>query len=284
MAKFSNRAIADKLREMADLLEAQDADGFRVRAYRRAADTVEALEKPLTDIARAGGIPALDALPGIGRGIASAISEMLTTGRWAQLDRISGRLTPEQLFQTLPGIGPDLAAKLHDQLDVDTLEALEMAAHDGRLDAVSGIGPRRAEAIRMALGKRLGHRRITGASRTDKPPVDLLLDVDREYRDKAQAGQLRRIAPKRFNPSGEAWLPVLHTRRGDWEFSVLFSNTQKAHELDKTRDWVVLYFHRDDEPESQCTIVTETHGAMAGRRVVRGREGECMAGRSSDNA
>jgi hypothetical protein len=42
---------------------------------------------------------------------------------------------------------------------------------------------------------------------------------------------LRKIVPKRFNPRGEAWLPVLHTRRGDWHFTFLFSNTQRAHEL-----------------------------------------------------
>jgi hypothetical protein len=105
--------------------------------------------------------------------------------------------------------------------------------------------------------------------------VALLLDVDREYRQKADAGELRVIAPKRFNPSGEAWLPVFHAARGDWRLTALFSNTRKAHELGKTRDWVVIYFHLDSEPESQCTVVTETHGPLAGRRVVRGREGEC---------
>lgn len=70
-------------------------------------------------------------------------------------------------------------------------------------------------------------------------------------------------------------LPVLHARREDWHFTALFSNTPKVHELGKTRDWVVIYFHLDVEPESQCTVVTETRGALKGRRVVRGREGEC---------
>jgi DNA uptake protein ComE-like DNA-binding protein len=53
------------------------------------------------------------ALPGIGRGIAMAIMEMLSTGRWSQLERLRGSLQPEQLFQTLPGIGPELAARIH---------------------------------------------------------------------------------------------------------------------------------------------------------------------------
>jgi hypothetical protein len=112
---------------------------------------------------------------------------------------------------------------------------------------------------------------------TSVPPVSVLIDVDREYREKAAAGSLRTIAPKRFNPTGAAWLPVLHTQRSDWDMTALFSNTQKAHDLGRTRDWVVIYFHRTGEPESQCTIVTETRGSLIGHRVVRGREGECAS-------
>ena len=52
-----------------------------------------------------------------------------------------------------------------------------------------------------------------------EPGVDLLLDVDREYRRKAESGALPKIMPRRFNPSGEAWLPILHTERGDWHFT-----------------------------------------------------------------
>jgi DNA polymerase (family X) len=99
-----------------------------------------------------------------------------------------------------------------------------------------------------------------------------MLDVDREYREKAAAGRLVKIAPRRFNPTGEAWLPVLHTERGDWRFTALFSNTARAHQLKHTRDWVVLYFHTDTQAEGQLTVVTETQGALSGRRVVRGCE------------
>jgi hypothetical protein len=84
------------------------------------------------------------------------------------------------------------------------------------------------------------------------------------------------IAPKRFNPKGEAWLPVLHVRRGRWHFTALFSNTARAHELGKVEDWVVLYFHSDGGGEAQRTVVTETRGALVGQRVVRGREAECI--------
>lgn len=276
MQGLTNRTVAAKLREMADTLELQQADGFRVRAYRRAAETVDALPSPLENVVAKGGTKALEVLPGIGRGIASAINEMLATGRWSQLERLLGLLEPEQLFQTLPGIGPELAAEIHDQLDVDTLEGLEVAAHDGRLETVPGIGPRRAEAIRSVLSERLGRRRLKSSAPAHSPPLAMLLEADREYRGKAAEGTLRKIAPKRFNPTGEAWLPVLHARRGKWDLTLLFSNTQKAHELRKTHDWVVIYCNADGEAESQCTVVTETHGPLAGRRVVRGREAECL--------
>lgn len=269
-----NDTIADKLREMADVLEQQQADGFRITAYRRAAATVESLKTSIGNIAHADGLGGLVALPAIGCGIALAIMEMLSTGRWSQLERLRGALQPEQLFRTLPGIGPELAQRIHGELHIDTLEALELAAHDGRLAGVPGLGHRRVAGIRAALTERLGRQRIRALLRAKAPPVSLLLDVDREYRKKAEAGTLRLIAPKRFNPTGEAWLPVFHTTRGHWRFTALFSNTRKAHELGKTKDWVVIYAHIDTEPESQATVVTERRGPWSDA-------GWCAAGKLS---
>ncbi len=274
-APADNAVIAANLREYADLLEQQGANGFRVTAYRRAGATLEGLGEPVVGIFAEKGAKGLVALPGIGKSIAAAIAEMIRTGRWTQLRRLRGTLDPQSLFQTLPGIGPDLAARMHDELHAESLEALETAAWDGRLEQVPGIGKRRLAMLRASLAERLGQRRIRQPLGGRLPPVAMLLNVDREYREKAARGALRTIAPKRFNPTGEAWLPVLHTERDDWSFTVLFSNTRRAHELQKTRDWVVVYFHTDSQPEGQCTIVTERTGPLAGRRVVRGREAEC---------
>lgn len=123
-------------------------------------------------------------------------------------------------------------------------------------------------------------RRIARAARPASaaaPPVATILEIDREYREKAAAGKLPTIAPKRFNPKGEAWLPVLHARRSGWHFTALYSNTATAHRLGRTRDWVVIYFYDGEHAEGQHTVVTETRGPLAGRRVVRGREAECRA-------
>jgi hypothetical protein len=271
-----NAALAGNLREYADLLRQQGAEGFRVAAYERAAGVIEGLDRPVERIFAEAGRDGLTALPGVGRGIAAGLAEMLTTGRWAQLERLRGALEPEKLFLTIPGVGPELARRIFDALHVETLEALETAAHDGRLAGVEGIGPRRAEMIRTALAERLGRPRLRRLRQArERPSVAVLIDVDREYREKAAAGALRKIAPKRFNPTAEAWLPILHTTRDAWRFTALYSNTALAHELGRVKDWVVIYYETDALPEGQCTVVTETRGPMAGRRVVRGREEEC---------
>jgi putative hydrolase len=212
-------------------------------------------------------------LPGIGRGLAAAIDEIDRTGRLTQLDRLRGESHPEVLFQSVPGVGPAIARALHEALDVDSLEGLEVAAHDRRLDAVPGIGPRRATAIRAGLASMLGRRLRYRPEH--QPDPELLLEIDREYRDRARAGKLLKIAPRRFNPGNQAWLPVMHVERNGWHFTVLYSNTARAHDLDRTHDWVVIYFYDGDHEEGQSTVVTETQGPLKGRRVIRGREEEC---------
>jgi len=276
-----NQLCADRLREAADLLEAQGANVFRVAAYRKAADTLLGLGEDVGTILARDGRTGLEQLPGIGRGIAAALAEMAQSGRWMQLERLRGSADPAQLFTVVPGLGHRLAERIHEELHIDTLEALEIAAHDGRLESVPGVGPRRGAAIRASLQSMLSRGRprreaqVSHGGPQAGPSVETLLAVDRAYREKAAAGKLPTIAPKRFNPTGEAWLPVLHMDRNGWRFTALYSNTAQAHQLDRTRDWVVLYFYDDEHAEGQHTVVTETHGPLVGRRVVRGREREC---------
>jgi hypothetical protein len=274
---IANQGIADKLRQAADLLAQQGANPFRVTAYRRAADAVAHEKRDLREILDGAGMEGLLALPHVGRGIAAAIAEMLRSGRWSQLERLRGTLDPVRVFQTVPGVGPALARRVHDALGIDTLEALEVAAHDGMLATVPGIGARRIAVIQAGLASKLGRAPIVvrNQKRVREPDVDVLLDVDREYRAGAAQGRLPVVAPRRFNPEGKPWLPILHTSRDGWHFTVLYSNTARAHELKRTRDWVVVYFHDDEHREGQRTVVTETHGPLQGKRIVRGREALC---------
>ena len=276
-ARDRNARIAERLRMAADLLAQQQANPYRVRAYRRAADTVEGLAEDVARFIERRGRDALPDLPGVGQAIAAAIEEMVSTGRWSQLDRLRGEVEPEQLFQSLPGVGPELARHIHDHLGIDSLEALEAAAHDGRLRQVPGIGERRAAMLRAELMNRLSRAGVHQRPGREEPTIAVLLHVDQAYREAAEAGTLPTIAPRRFNPEGEAWLPVLHTQRGGWQLTALYSNTARAHDLGRVGDWVVIYFHSDARPEGQRTVVTESRGPLANRRVVRGREAECRA-------
>ncbi|MFO8014531.1 MAG: helix-hairpin-helix domain-containing protein [Phycisphaerae bacterium] len=74
---------------------------------------------------------------------------------------------------------------------------------------------------------------------------------------------------------GEDGLPIMKTERRGWSFTVLYSNTARAHERGKTRDWVVIYYASDGGREEQCTVITAERGPLQGRRVIPGRRKAC---------
>jgi len=275
-----NVEMAQRLKETARLLEEQGANPFRVQAYRRAAETVLRLDRPVTELLEAEGIEGLRRLRGIGESLARSIRDLVRTGRLPMLERLRGEADPVALLASVPGIGAALARRLHHDLGIDTLEELEAAALDGRLAELAGIGEKKLAGIVDSLASRLERvRQRTGrpaVPRVQEPSVGELLDVDREYREKAAAGTLHRIAPRRFNPTHEVWLPVLHSQRGERHYTALFSNTARAHQLGKTRDWVILYYD-DGTWERQCTVITAQRDPLKGRRIARGRESECEA-------
>lgn len=276
-----NPEIATVLEEIGSLLEAQDANPFRVQAYRKAASTLRDADVSASELVMEGEYQALETLPSIGSGLAGVIQEIVKTGQSSQLRKLQSEIDPSALLSRVPGIGQELARRVIEELGVESLEELELAAHDGRLAEVEGFGQRRIEAVKSSAAGMLSpaaRRQARQAAersqeKAQAPSVATILDVDREYRKKASERKLRMIAPKRFNPQNEAWLPVLNTRRGSWSFTALYSNTKRAHDLGKTDDWVVVYYEQDEE-EEQCTVVTETSGDLEGMRVVRGREAE----------
>ena len=286
----TNDAVARAFDAVADLLASHGANPFRVRAYHHAAATVRGLPRPVREIVAAEGVEGLQRLPAIGQSLAHAIDQMVRTGRLPLLERMVGRSEAEHLFATVANVGPELARRIHEQLGIETLAELQAAASDGRLSHVAGFGPKRIQAVRESLAGRFAR---TGAHPVAAPhssvedevakvavehhvPVEEILDIDREYRDQAQHGKLPRIAPRRFNPTAEAWLPVLHTQRGDRHYTALYSNTARAHDMGTTHDWVVIY--RDDhDGAGRWTVITSAFGKQRGQRVVRGREQECAA-------
>lgn len=276
-----NDQIAEMLDRIADLLEVQHASVYRIRAYRSGARSIRNQGTPLSARIGRDGPDDLESLPGIGKSLAAVIREFVTTGRAQLLERLEGHSSPADLFASIPGIGKRLADRIEAQLHIESLEDLEAAAHDGRLEGVPGFGARRVRGVRESLAHLLRFstaRRVRAMRqedlKPDLPPVALLLEVDRRYFDQLGRGELRRITPRRFNPEHRAWLPVLHCELGGWTLTAMFSNTARAHQLGHTGDWVVAYYERDGL-DGQSTIVTEYSGPLKGMRVVRGRETEC---------
>ncbi len=281
-----NHQVAEKLREIASLLEAQHANPFRSRAYHNAANTLDQFPEDVGKLIRDKGLKGLIDLPAIGSGIARSIYEYVAIGRITRLENLHGASDPVGLFRSIPTIGRIFAERIYNTLHIDTLEALENAVHNGQLDKVEGLGAKRKEAIQSWLLKHFGEHRqkLPNTQHSgNTPTVTLLLKVDVEYRLKTKEGKLPLITPKRFNPDNKAWLPILHSTRDHWHFTALYSNTERAHKLNRIHDWVVIYFYDDHHQEGQQTIVTETHGELSGKRVVRGREAECYEYYESKN-
>jgi hypothetical protein len=278
----TNEQIADTLRKLAGLLELQRNNEHRIRSYRTAASVVEDADFPVAESVQTEGLERIRTLPGIGKGIAGSIREIVGTGRLGLLERLKAEHEPQQTFTAVPGIGGKLAERIHRELGISSLEELERAAHDGRLERVPGFGKQRVEGLKETLNSMLSRsarrreRRIAAETGgPGEPPIDILLETDREYREKAESGTLRTIAPKRFNPEGTAWLPIMHTRKKGWRLTAMFSNTARAHELGTTHEWVVIYYRRDGY-EEQCTVVPYGKKADGRVRVVRGRERESL--------
>ena len=159
---MNNADIARKLNEYADYLESEEPNIHRVRAYRRAAQTIFALERPASELLAEKGRAGLDELPGVGASLAYTIEGLIRTGEFHTLRPAGGHIDPERLLTSLPGVGPQLARVLHERLGVSSLEQLERAAHDGRLTQ-AGVGPKRLRGLIDALAGRLARTAPAGA-------------------------------------------------------------------------------------------------------------------------
>lgn len=276
---MANEKIAACLDETAALLETQGANPFRVRAYRNAAGTVRGLPRPIVSLLEEDGPAGLIRLPTIGRSIARAIEQWVHTGRIPLLERLRGENVAETTFATVPDIGSELARRIHQQLGIETLVELRAAALDGRLGDVAGMGRKRIRAVRESLAGRFALPQPPTLpppqhDAADEVPVAELLEIDAQYRQMAKQNKLPRIAPRRFNPTSAAWLPVLHTERWGRHYTALYSNTARAHEMGTTHDWVVIY-RDDDGDHGQWTVITAHYGKLRRHRIIRGREPEC---------
>jgi DNA polymerase (family 10) len=154
-----NAEIAAMFDQAAELLEIQGENQFRVRAYRRAARTVEGLPQSVRSLLAAG--TDLSDLPGIGKDLAGKIADIVKTGHFALLDALKRKL-PGQLgdMAALPGLGPKRIKLLYDKLKVRTLDDLRQALRSGRLHELHGFGPTMEKKLAGALEKPRAEKRF----------------------------------------------------------------------------------------------------------------------------
>jgi DNA polymerase (family 10) len=147
---MENVDVAAALDELADMLEIQGANRFRVRAYRAAARTVEGLTRRLTDVVEVG--EPLTGLPGIGKEMERHILELLETGSSSMLTELTEQV-PRSVVQLvkLGGLGPSRARKLWDELEIESIEMLEAAIQEGRVQKLPGFGERTAEKLMRSI-------------------------------------------------------------------------------------------------------------------------------------
>jgi DNA polymerase (family 10) len=150
---MQNPDIARLFDEVADLLEIQDANPFRVRAYRNAARTIRDFPEPLTDVVRAGAKDLTD-IAGIGDDLAEKITEIVTTGELALRRQLATKL-PAGLLDLLriPGLGPKRVKLLYKKLKVKSAGDLAKALDAGKVQKLKGFGPKMEEKMRAGLGQ-----------------------------------------------------------------------------------------------------------------------------------
>ena len=170
----TNIELAEALEQMAEVLLRQgEPNPYRVQAYLQAAGMIRALPEPVSRLYGEGGREALTSLPGIGVSLAHHIGQYVETGRIGLRDRLLRADDPAALLATVPGVSRRLADRLVVELGIESLAELERAAHDGRLQDLDGVGPRRTEAIRLQLNSILNRSARRRARRVRRQVAQL---------------------------------------------------------------------------------------------------------------
>jgi DNA polymerase (family X) len=194
---MENIEIARIFDEVADLLEIQSENPFRIRAYRTASRTIGTLGTPAEELLHKDP-KALEELPGIGEDLAGKIAELCRTGKLPLLAQLT-RKTPESLVALLriPGLGPKRAKLIYKKLGIKTIAQLEKAARAGRLSELPGLGKTIEQAILHGIQQEKAHggrTRLVDAEAYVRPLLASLesapgvtqIDVAGSYRRRAE--------------------------------------------------------------------------------------------------
>ena len=169
---MTNADVAERLREMAIFLDMTGV-AFKPRAYEKAAYAVEALDRPIGELYKAGGVRALAELPSVGKGIAERIGEIVTSGTCRDLEALR-RATPVDAMEltAIEGLGPKMVKALYDDLGIRTVTDLERAARAGRIRDLPHFGEKTEAKILKGIGFL--------KQRSGRQPLGSVLDLARD--------------------------------------------------------------------------------------------------------
>ena len=174
-----NAEIADRFEQIADLLELEGANSFRIRAYRNAARFVRGHPRSLAELVDEGAD--LAELPGIGQDLAGKIATLVRTGRLPLLEQLTARVPAPLVAMTrIEGLGPKRAKALYRALRIRSLEDLARAARSGRIRELPGFGARTEQLIAQRAARAQGERRmrLADAEQVARPLVAYLRGLD----------------------------------------------------------------------------------------------------------
>ena len=167
---MTNTEIASVFETIVSLLEIKGEKSFTIRAYQRAARTIERLPRDVDSMVRDGDD--LTEIPGIGKAISAKIAELVNTGEMSYLNRLRSEFPDGVLdLVRIPGLGPKTVVRIWKDLDVTSIDALELALDDGRIASLPRMGKKSADNIRRAIR--------FAKSRSDRLPISRAMDIAR---------------------------------------------------------------------------------------------------------
>lgn len=191
---MQNSEIARQFEELADLLEIQGANPFRLRAYRNAARTISGLPESIADIANQAP-KELQALPGIGKDLAEKIETIVESATLPQLEKLKEEIPADVVrMLDIPGIGPKKVAFLFSELSIHSLDDLKAAAEQGVIAEQKGFGKKTAQIILEGLEhlSQAGNRiRLADAKAQSDAIIHDLQNLD-SVQQISEAGSCRR--------------------------------------------------------------------------------------------
>lgn len=253
-----NSDIVDIFTRVADLLELDGANQFRVRAYRNAVRTLSALPKSIGEMVKNG--EDLTVLPGVGKDLAEKIEEIVKTGSLRQLRELERKVPPELIaLMSIPSLGPKRVRLLYTILGIKDEEQLMEAARDGKIREIAGFGDKTERRIleeieRLRQRGERGRLKLMEAERITEPLLEYLSKIEGVKRVEA-AGSYRR----RRETVGDLDILVVCEDSSDvMESFVQYDDVKRVLSKGETRSSVIL---KSDFQVDVRVVPEESYGA-----------------------